>query len=109
MSAKFVRIGIQPNKELGQGRYALDRTGRLHPIALSRFIKAVCIVTVRAKETLKPTDLSAFVAAMKAKPKPVVKRAAPRAYAQSREPCVRCGTPGFRGCDHQLPYQEWSV
>ncbi|HQS70012.1 MAG: hypothetical protein B7Y36_08325 [Novosphingobium sp. 28-62-57] len=35
------------------------------------------------------------------KPKP-----APTVVALSREACVRCGVPGWRGCDHQLPYEE---
>lgn len=26
--------------------------------------------------------------------------------ALSKDPCRRCGVPGFRGCDHQLPYDE---
>ena len=26
--------------------------------------------------------------------------------APSREECPRCGIPGFKGCDHQLPYRE---
>ena len=35
----------------------------------------------------------------KAKPTPTI-------VALSREACVRCGVPGWRGCDHQLPYEE---
>ncbi len=107
--AGYSRIGIHPAKDLEPGRYTLDRTGRLHPIELSRFVKAVCIVTVRARKSVKPTDMSAFVAAMKAKAKPQAKAVEPRTYAQSREPCERCGVPGFRGCSHQLAYQEWSA
>jgi hypothetical protein len=26
--------------------------------------------------------------------------------AMSREECLRCGIPGFKGCDHQRPYEE---
>lgn len=26
--------------------------------------------------------------------------------ALSREECPRCGVPGFRGCEHQLPFED---
>lgn len=32
----------------------------------------------------------------------------PRFPALSKEPCRRCGVPGSRGCDHQLPYEEFA-
>jgi hypothetical protein len=28
-----------------------------------------------------------------------------RPSATSRDPCLRCGVPGFRGCKHQAPYE----
>lgn len=31
---------------------------------------------------------------------------APTVYAMSADPCPRCGVPGIRGCEHQLPYQR---
>lgn len=36
-----------------------------------------------------------------ARPAPV-----PTCRAESSEPCRQCGIPGFRGCDHQLPYER---
>lgn len=29
---------------------------------------------------------------------------APEFRAMTRDPCPKCGIPGSRGCDHQLPY-----
>lgn len=129
MSAGYSRIGIHPRKDLPPGRYALDQTGRLHPVELSRFVKAVCIVTVRAKGRPSQTtrealddlqvalerrqarkavqpDFSRLAAAMKAKKARTKSEPAPTKYATSREPCELCGVPGFRGCGHQLPYED---
>lgn len=33
-------------------------------------------------------------------------RKAPTRVAEDKGPCPRCGIPGVRGCDHQLPYDE---
>jgi hypothetical protein len=33
-------------------------------------------------------------------------RKAPTRVAEDKGPCARCGIPGVRGCDHQLPYDE---
>lgn len=33
-------------------------------------------------------------------------RARPQRMAVDKGPCPRCGVPGFRGCAHQLPYDE---
>lgn len=37
---------------------------------------------------------------------PPVARAKVLQPALSKDPCRRCGVPGFRGCEHQLPYDE---
>ncbi len=131
--AGYSRIGIHPAKELEPGRYALDRTGRLHPIELSRFVKAVCIVTVRerkaereadeevgeefsaaisrsAQARLRQVDFAKLAQRLREKPSAPPRVAAPpKAYARSREPCDLCGVPGFLGCSHQLAYEEWSA
>lgn len=39
-----------------------------------------------------------------AKPAPKV----PTRHALSADPCRKCGIPGFRGCEHQLPYEEYT-
>jgi hypothetical protein len=52
----------------------------------------------RMAEALRRKDAPAPAAA------PVRTKALPVAY--DKGPCPRCGIPGFRGCDHQLPYDE---
>lgn len=49
-----------------------------------------------------------FVEAAKAKAaaRPPEKPA-PTRVAMSPEECKRCGIPGWKGCEHQLPYEEW--
>jgi len=32
----------------------------------------------------------------------------PTTRALSADPCPRCGIPGFRGCDHQLPFEGYT-
>lgn len=39
-------------------------------------------------------------------PPPARPRALP--VAMGPEACRRCGVPGFRGCAHQAPYEEWT-
>lgn len=56
-------------------------------------------------------DIDSFVAAARAKPH------APRTDRPHRElhpatssaPCSRCGVSGWKGCDHQGPYQGQAV
>lgn len=52
-----------------------------------------------------PRDLTRFIAAMRAKPRPapppVPRKLQP---AASREECAQCGIPGFKGCAHQAPF-----
>lgn len=126
MTAGYHRIGIHPAKALEPGRYALDATGRLHPVALSRFVKAVCMVTVRAKVRIEPEpiftveevfggrrfgkiakpDYAALADRFRANSaKPKAEKRVPTKRAESREPCDLCGVPGFRGCDHQLAFE----
>lgn len=44
------RVDIVPSKLMAPGRYLLDGEGRLQPLRYRKFVKAVAIVTVRAKE-----------------------------------------------------------
>lgn len=68
----------------------------------------VALAKVRARRTSEqqaegPRLAAAFQArAAAAKPKPAQR---PKRQAQSNEECVHCGIPGFRGCDHFLPYE----
>lgn len=198
-SRRAANVEIIPTKPIEPGRYLLDEEGRLQPMRYKGFVRAVAVVTVRAKvievvinpvlkepempvkaaDTLektvvtKPgilppveprTDPILRPMARKSKPTPVrvpkeeltdldedaeytefqrrlaAKRAErgagkaekpkidlvrlanalrdrgvvrapgeskkPTRYAQSPEPCVYCGIPGRRGCDHFLPYGE---
>lgn len=52
----------------------------------------------RMAEALKRRNAAVPAAA------PVRTKALPVAF--DKGPCPRCGIPGFRGCDHQLPYDE---
>ena len=51
---------------------------------------------LKRKDAALPADAPAAA--------PVRTKALPVAY--DKGPCPRCGIPGFRGCDHQLPYDE---
>jgi hypothetical protein len=59
----------------------------------------------RDERARPPSDLSRFIAAHRTNPAPppapAVRKLEP---ATSREECRRCGIPGWKGCDHQLPF-----
>jgi hypothetical protein len=42
-------VTLHPQRDLEPGRYALDPDGRLHPLRFRRIVRAVAIVTVKAK------------------------------------------------------------
>ncbi|WP_343609300.1 hypothetical protein [Novosphingobium sp.] len=54
----------------------------------------------------RPIDTQRLIAAFRNK-RPAAARPAPGPLpiAASNEPCWCCGIPGFKGCDHQLPYE----
>lgn len=61
-------------------------------------------LTEGLRQARAPADLSRFVAAMRrkeARPAAIARELEP---AASREECRLCGIPGFKGCEHQLPY-----
>lgn len=53
----------------------------------------------------RPVDVARYVAAMRAKAPPAAPAPGPLKPALSREECTRCGIPGFKGCDHQAPFE----
>lgn len=85
----------RPGDLLPEGRYALDRDGRLHPARFARVVRAVCYVRITHRDTL---DAVARISSIVRRVKPV-KQPAP-----SPDPCPRCGAAGRNGCAHYLPY-----
>jgi len=61
--------------------------------------------TGRPVRATKP-DWARVAAAARARPLGPPPKRAPTRHAVDRGPCARCGIPGSRGCDHQLPYDE---
>ncbi|WP_310532529.1 hypothetical protein [Novosphingobium sp.] len=99
---------VEPVSRAAAGRSAaatsepMDVTaGETAPVRLAREFGLV-------KASPKP-DYSRFVEAAKAKPLPApVAPVRPTQVALSPEECKRCGIPGWKGCDHQLPYEAWT-
>lgn len=62
---------------------------------------------VQIRKPVEP-DWKRVAAAARNRPAPAPSRERkPTRYATSADPCHRCGVPGFRGCEHQLPYDNW--
>jgi hypothetical protein len=70
-----------------------------------RPIEPLLEAAIAAQIAAVPTDYSRFVKVMREKPAPPAPSTSRvLAPALSREECRRCGVPGFRGCEHQAPY-----
>ncbi|MAC56918.1 MAG: hypothetical protein CMH85_01270 [Novosphingobium sp.] len=78
-------VGIAPGKPLTPGRYLLDTEGRLQPMRFSGFVKAVAIVTVKAKPQPKSEPAKADTARLPETPPEPVARP-PRAEPRQRVP-----------------------
>lgn len=75
-------------------------------VARARAKREAMIQEVR-KPAARP-DFARVAAAARARPIGPSARKAPTRRALSADPCERCGIPGFRGCDHQLPFEDWT-
>lgn len=61
---------------------------------------------LQARQDAKGVDWARVAAAHRAKAPTGNARPAPALPAPSWDECPRCGIPGWRGCDHFLPYEE---
>lgn len=52
----------------------------------------------------QPIDTAKVADAFRAKPQASERTGRQLEPAFTREPCLRCGIPGSKGCNHQLPF-----
>jgi hypothetical protein len=57
----------------------------------------------------RPVDFKRLAAAFRSKSAPPAMRTRKLQPALSREECARCGIPGWKGCEHQLPCEDQPI
>lgn len=78
-----------------------------HPKAGLREYFPADDAVVEVRKAPAPVDWSRVADAAKSrKVAPPAPKPRPTRVALSREACSRCGVPGWRGCDHQLPFED---
>jgi hypothetical protein len=67
---------------------------------------APCLPSTGRPVRAPQPDWARVAAAARARPLGPAPKRPPTRHALDRGPCPRCGIPGARGCDHQLPFDE---
>lgn len=67
---------------------------------------APCLPSTGRPVRAPQPDWARVAAAARARTLGPAPKRAPTRHAIDRGPCPRCGMPGSRGCDHQLPFDE---
>lgn len=68
----YAKVDIIPARDIEPGRYLLDAEGRLQPMRYAKFVRAVAIVTVKAREEKSPEKPAERVEPVAAPPEPKI-------------------------------------